>query len=92
MYSAKSGTPGTYAVYEPAMHAEALRRLDARTTESLSTEHPSAADRQPTPHGQPESDTRDSLATGVAAQAAFSAVRAQQALLVRVLLATTCLP
>lgn len=49
MYSAKSGAPGTYAVYEPAMHEQALRRLDARTTETLSTEH------QPTAHWQPAS-------------------------------------
>ena len=49
MYSAKSDVPGTYAVYEPKMHDEALRRLDARTAETLSTE------RQPTARWQPAS-------------------------------------
>jgi diguanylate cyclase (GGDEF)-like protein/PAS domain S-box-containing protein len=49
MYSAKSGAPGTYAVYEPKMHDEALRRLDARTTERPPTEHRPAAHWQPAP-------------------------------------------
>ena len=31
MYSAKTSAPGSYAVYEPQMHEEALRRLEERT-------------------------------------------------------------
>ena len=46
MYSAKSSAPGTYAVYEPAMYAQALRRVEERTHEGRADEEPKAKERR----------------------------------------------
>ena len=49
MYSAKTSAPGTYAVYEPSMHEEALRRLEERADPNTSRR----SDRRPTVRWQP---------------------------------------
>lgn len=49
MYSAKSSHPGTFAVYEPAMHQEAMRRLEENTAATPSG-HPA---RRPTANWTP---------------------------------------
>ncbi len=52
MYTAKSSRPGTYAVYDPQMHVEALRRLEQKADErSARTE--ATHERRPTARLEP---------------------------------------
>jgi len=62
MYTAKSAQPGTFAVYDPQMHAEAMRRLEQKADDRSPARSSSARRRAARRAQRPACERRRSVA------------------------------